>query len=186
METRKLFSIFLCITSIVLFTSCDKLKDVAVSRQKSVKIEVETVVNDGVATFSSSSLRSSEDNTFSGSANINLSEILSLSGFDLSEISAVSVTNVNIKTFCTKEGDYYAENIQLNSTGASTTINRVVLGESVSGNSEINSFIQTVLTNLIKGNTVPISISGTTNLNPSGTKIVYTFEIDAKWSIGLL
>jgi len=186
MKIEKLFPVVLFVASTVLFPSCDKLKDISVSKQKSVKIEVETVVNDGGTTFSSLSLRSSEDNTFSGSANINLSEILSLSGFDLSEISAVSVTNVNIKTFCTKEGDYYAENIQLKSTGASTTINRVVLGESVSGNSEINSFLQTVLTNLINGNTVPISISGTTNLNPPGTKIVYTFEIDAKWSIGLL
>ena len=182
MNTKKSFSLFLCIVSIVLFTSCDKIKEVSVSRQKSVKIEVETVVNEG-GTSSSPSLRASEDNTFSGNVNINLSDILGSSDFDLSEISAVSVVNVSLKTSCAEKGDYYIKNIQLNSTGTSASISSIALGESVSNNSSINSFFQTVLTNLINGKTVPISVSGATNLNPPGTKIVYTFEIDAKWSV---
>jgi len=180
MKTKKLFPAFLCTMSIALFASCDKLKDASVSEQKSIKIEVETEVKEGVVTYSL--LRTGEVNIFSGTANVSLSDLPELKGFDLSALSSVTVTNVTVGTSCTEKGDYYAENIQLQSTGASATVSSVVIGESVSNNSEVNTFVQTVLTNLVKGNTVPISISGTTNLKPSGKKIIYTLNIDAKWT----
>ena len=181
MKTKKLFSVFLCAISIVLFASCDKIKKSSITSQKSIKIEVETEVKAGVVTYSF--LRAGEVNTFTGTANVRLSNFDELGGLD---ISSVTVINVTVETACTETGDYYAEDIRFESTGTSAIVDRIVIGESLSNNSDVNLFIQTVLNNLINGNTVPITISGKTNLNPPGEKIIYTLKIDAKWTSDII
>ena len=186
MKTKKIFPLFLLAMSMVLlFSSCEKLKTGTVTERKSIKINVETVVNEGAATYASISLRAGEVNTFSGSANVRLSEIPELSGFDLSSLSSVTVRNVAVGTSCTEPGDFYVENINIQTTGASTSINRIVVGETVSNNNDVNTMVQTFLNNLLGGNAVPISISGTTNVNPPGKIIVYVLDIDASWTSDL-
>ena len=170
MNTKQLLSLLLCSMSMVLFlSSCNKIKDISVSERKSIKIKVETEVKNGAVTYSL--LRAGEINTFSGSANINLSEMPELNGFDLSDLKSVTVKNVVIGTSCTEAGDFYVENINIQTTGASATVNRIVVGESVSNNNDVNTLIQTLLTNLLNGNAVSISISGrdrkSTRLNSS-------------------
>jgi len=184
MKTKKLFPLFFCMMSMVLLlSSCDKIEKGSITERKSIKIEVETVVKENIATYAV--LRAGEVNTFSGTANVKLSEINELSGFDLSALTSVTVRNVVIGTSCTEPGDFYVENINLQTTGASASVNRVVIGESVNNNSGVNEFAQTLLTNLISGSTVPISISGTTNVNPVGKIIVYVLDIDASWTTAL-
>jgi len=181
MKTKQLFPLFLCAISMVLFfSSCDKG---TVSERKSIKITVNTTVLEVAAR--NSLLRAGDVNAFSGTANVKLSDIPELSGFDLSSLSSVTVRNVAVGTSCSEPGDFYVENINLQTTGASTTVNRVVVGESVSNNSGVNTFVQTLLNNLISGNTVPISISGNTNVNPPGKIIVYVLDIDASWTSDL-
>ena len=183
MKTKKIFPLLLCSMSMVLlFSSCEKLKTGTVTERKSIKINVETVVNEGAATYASISLRAGEVNTFSGSANVRLSEIPELSGFDLSSLSSVTVRNVAVGTSCTEPGDFHVENINIQTTGASATVDRITVGETVSNKNDINSLVQTLLTNLLSGNTFPISISGTTNVNPTGKIIVYVLDIDASWT----
>ena len=180
MTTKQLFPVLLCAMSIVLFASCDKVKNASVTSRKAIKIEVKTEVKGGVTT--SSLLRAGEVNTFSGTANVSLSEIPELSSFDLSAISSATVRNVVIGTSCAEAGEFYVEDILLQTTGASTTVGRVVVGETVSNNEGVNAFVQTLLTNLISGGSFPISISGTTNVNPPGKIIVYVLDIDASWT----
>jgi len=181
MKTKKLFPILLCAISMAfLFSSCDKG---TVSERKSIKININTEVKEVVATYSL--LRAGEINTFSGTANVSLSNIPELSGFDLDALSAVTVRSVTIGTSCAEPGDFYVENILLQTTGASASVNRVVVGESVTSNDEVNAFIQTLLTNLVSGNSFPISISGTTNVNPPGKIIVFVLDIDANWTSDL-
>ena len=183
MQTKKLFPLLLCTMSMVLlFSSCDKVKTGTVSTRKSIKINVETVVSEGAGARASLSLRAGEENTFSGSVNVNLSEIPELDGFDLAALSAATVRNVVVGTSCAEPGDFYVENIQMQTTGASATVNRITVGETISNNSDINALVQTLLTNLLSGNTFPISISGTTNVNPPGKIIVYVLDIDVNWT----
>ena len=181
MTTKKLFPLFLCAMSMVLlFSSCNKLKEGTITSRKSIKITVNTEVKGGVST--NAMTRAGEVNTFSGSVNVSLSEIPELSGFDLSSLSSATVRNVVIGTSCTEPGDFYVENISFQTTGASATINRITVGETVSNNNDINTLVQTLLTNLISGSTVPISIAGTTNVDPPGKIIVYVLDIDATWT----
>ena len=181
MKTKKLSPAFLFAMSIVLFASCNKIKEISITEQKSIKLDVETEVKANAATYSS--LRAGEMSAFSGTANFSLSEMPELKGFNLSSLSAATLANVTIETSCTEEGDYYAENVLIQTTGASATISNIVIGESITGNSEVNALIQTLLTNLVSGKTMPVSISGTTNLNNPGKKIIYKLNIDAKWTL---
>jgi hypothetical protein len=181
MKTKQLFPLLLCVMSMVLFfSSCEKG---TISERKSIKITVNTEVNAGAATYSQ--LSASEVNTFSGSANVRLSDIPELNGFDLSTLSSATVRNVTVGTSCTEPGNFYVENINLQTTGASTTVSRIVVGESVSNNDGVNTFVQTLINNLLSGNSVSISISGTTNVNPPGKIIVYVLDIDANWTSDL-
>jgi len=186
MKTKKLFPLFLIMMSMtLLFSSCDKLKEVTIKERKSIKINVETVVKEGAATYASLSLRAGEVNTFSGTANVRLSDIPELNSFDLSNLSSGSIRNITIVTACTEPGDFYVENINLQTTGASAIVNRVVIGETVSNNNDVNTFAQALITNLISGNVVPITISGTTNVNPPGKIITYIMNLDVDWVFNL-
>ena len=181
MTTKKIFPLLLCAMSMVLlFSSCDKGK---ITSRKSIKITVNTEVKGGVST--NAMTRAGEVNTFSGSVNVSLSEIQELGDLDLSSLSAVTVKNVVIGTSCTEPGDFYVENVSFQTTGASVTINRITVGETVSNNNDINTLMQTLLTNLVNGNTFPISISGTTNVDPPGKIIVYVLDIETTCTLGL-
>jgi len=185
MNTKKL-SLLLwgTMSMVILFSSCDKLKEGTITDRKAIKITVETVVEGSPATYAS--LHAGEVNTFSGTAYVRLSDIPELSGFNLSGLSSGTVKNVTIVTSCPESGDFYAENVSIQTTGASTTINRIVIGETVTNNNDVNTLLQTLITNLISGSTVPISISGTTNVNPPGKIISYILDIDVNWTSNLL
>ena len=168
---------------VLLLPSCDKLKTGTVTERKSIKITVDTEVKESTATYAFT--RAGEVNTFSGTANVSLSEIPELSSFDLSSLSAATIRNVTVVTSCTEPGDFYVENISMQTTGASATVNRITIGETVSNNNDINALVQALLTNLVSGSTVPISISGTTNVNPPGKLITYILDLDVNWTFDL-
>ena len=176
MKARKVFPVFLFAMSIVLLMSCGNNK-ATTTVHKTIKIDIETEVESGAVAYAS--LETDDLYSFSGSKTVNMSEIKELADFD---VTGVTVTNVTIGTSCSKEGSYYIENLLLESTGVSATVNGVTIGETISSNSTVNTLVQTVLETLIKNKSVLVSTSGKTNLNPPGEKIIYTLTIDAKWA----
>jgi hypothetical protein len=158
-----------------MFSSCEKVKDAtAVSVTKTISLNIEA---DVFKAGTRSDIQANETNNFSGEKTFSISDYPELREYN---IENGTVLNVKVSTSYNKEGDFFAYVIIGSSAAASYVgLEENVIGNTIEGNSAVNSLAQSTVTELIDGESVTVTVFGTTNI-PEGEKITYTIAIETR------
>ena len=160
-----------------MFSSCEKVKDAtAVSVTKTISLNIEADVFKA-GTRNDFHTQENEVNNFSGEKTFSIIDYPELREYN---IENGTVLNVKVSTSYDKEGDFFAYVIIGSSAAASyVSLEENVIGNTIEGNSAVNSLSQSTVTELIDGKSITVRVYGTTNI-PVGEKITYTIAIETR------